>query len=142
MLTSRREDPLIGSARMISVTAALKKSCAGIDRGRQRLLLFTGMAANVAAGAVANGEADFIGYGRMVLSYPEFAADVLNGRTLQKNKICRTFSDCTTAPRLGLVSGCFPLDEYYRDCRIMIAWHAQRAGEKRIIRAVILFPVS
>jgi len=47
------------------------------------------------------------------LSYPEFAADVLNGKNLKKNKICRTFSDCTTAPRLGLVSGCFPLDEYY-----------------------------
>ena len=28
-------------------------------------------------------------------------------------KICRTFSDCTTGPRLGLVSGCFPLDPFY-----------------------------
>jgi hypothetical protein len=69
---------------------------------------------NVAAGAVANGGADFIGYGRLVLSYPEFAADVLHGKMLKKTKICRTFSDCTTAPRLGLVSGCFPLDEYYK----------------------------
>jgi hypothetical protein len=48
------------------------------------------------------------------LSYPEFAADVLSGKPLKKNKICRTFSDCTTAPRLGMVSGCFPLDAYYR----------------------------
>jgi len=68
----------------------------------------------VAAGVVANGEADFVGYGRLVLSYPEFAADVLHGKMLKKTKICRTFSDCTTAPRLGLVSGCFPLDEYYK----------------------------
>jgi hypothetical protein len=28
--------------------------------------------------------------------------------------VCRTFSDCTTAPRQGLVSGCFPLDPYYK----------------------------
>ena len=26
---------------------------------------------------------------------------------------CRTFSDCTTGPRLGLVSGCYPLDPFY-----------------------------
>ena len=31
----------------------------------------------------------------------------------QPNPICRTFSDCTTAPRNGLVSGCYPLDRYY-----------------------------
>ena len=28
--------------------------------------------------------------------------------------ICRTFSDCTTAPRKGLVSGCYPLDPLLR----------------------------
>ena len=78
------------------------------------LNVLSGISVAAFRGAVANGDADFVGYGRLVLSYPEFAADVLNGRTLKKNKICRTFSDCTTAPRLGLVSGCFPLDEYYR----------------------------
>jgi hypothetical protein len=31
-----------------------------------------------------------------------------------RKRICRTFSDCTTAPRNGLVSGCFPLDPYYK----------------------------
>jgi hypothetical protein len=30
-------------------------------------------------------------------------------------KICRTFSDCTTAPRNGMISGCYPLDENYKD---------------------------
>ena len=29
--------------------------------------------------------------------------------------LCRTFSDCTTAPRNGLISGCYPLDEFYKD---------------------------
>jgi NADPH2 dehydrogenase len=41
-------------------------------------------------------------------------ADVLAGRPLQRTRICRTFSDCTTAPRKGLVSGCYPLDDYYK----------------------------
>jgi hypothetical protein len=49
----------------------------------------------------------------MVLSYPEFAADVLAGRPLRRASICRTFSDCTTGPRNGLVSGCYPLDKFY-----------------------------
>ncbi len=51
----------------------------------------------------------------MVLSYPELPADVLAGRTLKRKKICRTFSDCTTAPRNGIVSGCFPLDPFYKE---------------------------
>ena len=50
----------------------------------------------------------------MVLSYPELPADVLAGRPLDRKRICRTFSECTTAPRKGLVSGCYPLDEFYR----------------------------
>ena len=41
-------------------------------------------------------------------------ADVLAGRPLQRKRICRTFSDCTTAPRNGLVSGCYPLDDHYK----------------------------
>ena len=59
------------------------------------------------------GRADFVGLGRMVLSYPELPADVLAGRPLDRKRICRTFSDCTTAPRKGLPSGCYPLDSFY-----------------------------
>jgi len=52
--------------------------------------------------------------GRMVLSYPNMPEDILNGKTLERGSICRTFSDCTTGPRIGLLSGCFPLDSYYK----------------------------
>jgi hypothetical protein len=34
---------------------------------------------------------------------------------MQPKLLCRTFSDCTTAPRNGMVSGCYPLDSYYKD---------------------------
>jgi NADPH2 dehydrogenase len=50
----------------------------------------------------------------MLLSYPELPADVLAGRPLNRRRICRTFSDCTTGPRHGLVSGCYPLDPFYK----------------------------
>jgi hypothetical protein len=49
----------------------------------------------------------------MVLAYPELPADVLAGRPLRRKSICRTFSDCTTGPRMGMISGCFPLDPFY-----------------------------
>jgi len=48
------------------------------------------------------------------LSYPELPLDVLAGRPLARKRICRTFSDCTTAPRNGLPSGCYPLDPAYK----------------------------
>jgi len=50
----------------------------------------------------------------MVLAYPELPLDILNGRPVQNKRLCRSFSDCTTAPRNGLVSGCYPLDPHYK----------------------------
>jgi hypothetical protein len=50
----------------------------------------------------------------MVLAYPELPDDVLRHGTVARKRLCRTFSDCTTAPRNGLVSGCYPLDAYYK----------------------------
>jgi hypothetical protein len=50
----------------------------------------------------------------MVLSYPELPADTLAGRAFDRKHVCRTFSDCTTAPSNGLISGCYPLDSYYK----------------------------
>jgi hypothetical protein len=69
---------------------------------------------NVAQAAVRAGLVDAVGLGRMVLAYPDLAADVIAGRELQRKRICRTFSDCTTGPRNGLVSGCYPLDDFYK----------------------------
>ncbi len=68
----------------------------------------------VAQAVVRAGWVDVVGLGRMVLTYPELPADSLAGVPLERKRICRTFSDCTTAPRNGLVSGCYPLDPYYK----------------------------
>ena len=56
-----------------------------------------------------------IGLGRMVLTYPEILWSASEGQSVDRKRICRTFSDCTTAPRNGLPSGCYPLDSWYRD---------------------------
>ena len=58
---------------------------------------------------------DVVGLGRIVLSYPDMLPEAMaNGAPLFR-RICRTFSDCTTGPRNGMISGCFPLDEYYKN---------------------------
>jgi len=50
-----------------------------------------------------------------VLSCPEYPSVILKDQKPDKKRLCRTFSDCTTAPRCGLISGCYPLDHYYKD---------------------------
>jgi NADPH2 dehydrogenase len=107
------EDPLVGVARQIDATARLK--------ARHPDTIIVGSAysylqewlPHVAQHVIRAGMADAIGLGRLVLSYPDLPADVLAGTPLKTKSFCRTFSDCTTGPRNGLVSGCFPLDPFY-----------------------------
>ena len=108
------EDPLVGVARHISVCAVLKSHFPGLAVVGSAYTYLQDWLPNVAQYVVRNKMIDFVGLGRMTLSYPELPADVLGGRPLSRKRICRTFSDCTTAPRRGLVSGCYPLDEYYK----------------------------
>ena len=68
---------------------------------------------HVAQYVVRNGWTDIVGIGRMTLSYPGIFADAAQSGAINQKAICRTFSDCTTAPRNGMISGCYPLDKYY-----------------------------
>lgn len=108
------EDPLVGVARQIQVVAELKRhrpDLAIVGTGYSYLQEWL---PNVAQAVVRQGMVDVVGLGRMVLAYPDLAADVIAGRKLQRKHLCRTFSDCTTGPRNGLVSGCYPLDDFYK----------------------------
>lgn len=107
-------DPLHEVARMLSVTAQLTAAHPRLAVVASGLSYLQEWLPAVAAGLVASGGAAMVGYGRGVLSYPELPADVISGSPLRRRAICRTFSDCTTAPRNGMVSGCYPLDEAYK----------------------------
>ena len=108
------EDPLAGVARQIKITAELKAVFPDLTIVGSGYSYLQDWLPNVAQATVSQGMTDFVGLGRMALSYPELPADLLAGRPLQRKRICRTFSDCTTAPRNGMVSGCYPLDEFYK----------------------------
>jgi 2,4-dienoyl-CoA reductase-like NADH-dependent reductase (Old Yellow Enzyme family) len=107
------EDPLRGVARHIDATTRLKRDFPGLVLVGSAYSYLQEWLPNVAQHVMRTGGADFVGLGRMALSYPELPADLLSGAPLQRKRICRTFSDCTSAPRNGLVSGCFPLDPFY-----------------------------
>lgn len=117
------EDPLVGVARQIGVVRKLREYLVGqVFRLSPTLpMVLVGSAysylqeylPHVAQYVVRNGWTDVIGLGRMTLSYPTVLSDALEKGALEKKLICRTFSDCTTGPRNGLISGCYPLDKYY-----------------------------
>ncbi len=108
------EDPLLSVARHLHAVRRCKETFPEmlfVGTGYSYLQEFI---PHIAQAEVAASHVDFVGLGRLLLSYPEFPRDVLAGNPLQHKKLCRTFSDCTTAPRHHMISGCFPLDPYYK----------------------------
>ncbi len=116
-------DPLIDVERQVQVVRQLKAHLEKLRIANCELripvLVGSGLSylqeylPHVAQHILRSGWADMIGIGRAVLSYPTMLADAAQKGELEKKFICRTFSDCTTAPRNGLISGCYPLDKFY-----------------------------
>ena len=108
------EDPLTGVFRQIEAVRICKRRFPQIPMVGTGYTYLQEYLPQVAQALVRDGWVDFVGLGRMVLSYPELPADTLSSGEMNRRLICRTFSDCTTAPRNGMVSGCFPLDAHYK----------------------------
>jgi NADPH2 dehydrogenase len=109
-------DPLIDVERQVQVVRQIKERI-----GARMLVVGSGYSylqeylPHVAQHVLHRGWADMIGLGRVVLSYPEILADAALRGQMTPKLICRTFSDCTTAPRNGIRSGCYPLDRFYAE---------------------------
>jgi 2,4-dienoyl-CoA reductase-like NADH-dependent reductase (Old Yellow Enzyme family) len=127
------EDPLVGVGRQIAATAELTSAHPDLLVVGSGYSYLQDWLAHVGQEVVAAGDVGMVGLGRMALSYPTLPADVLAGRPLERRLVCRTFSDCTTAPRAGLVSGCYPLDPFYKDRpeRVELVQAKRRAREAR-----------
>ena len=108
------EDPLAGAARLVDATRQLKAAAPEMVFVSSGWSYFQDYLPHFGQAAVREGWTDFVGLGRMMLSYPDLPAQVLETGRLDRKKVCRTFSDCTNGPRNGLISGCFPLDPYYQ----------------------------
>jgi 2,4-dienoyl-CoA reductase-like NADH-dependent reductase (Old Yellow Enzyme family) len=108
------EDPLCGVARQVQQVAIVKQHFPQLCIVGSGYTYLQDYLPHVAQAAVREGMVDFVGLGRMVLSYPDLPRDVLVHGQLARKRVCRTFSECTTAPRMGMVSGCYPLDPFYK----------------------------
>jgi len=107
-------DPLIDVARQIQavrqIRAQAPEGMVMIGSGYTYLQEYL---PHTAQAVLRRGWADAIGLGRMALSCPNFLHEAAARGAVDARTVCRTFSDCTTAPRNGLISGCYPLDKYY-----------------------------
>ncbi|MBZ5516826.1 MAG: NADH:flavin oxidoreductase [Acidobacteriia bacterium] len=122
------EDPLCGVAKQLEATRCLKAKFPNLVIVGSAYSYLQEFLPHVAQAAIRRGLVDSVGLGRMVLTYPELLRDVIEGHPLQRKRICRTFSDCTTAPRHGLPSGCYPLDRYYKDSDYAIHLREIKSG--------------
>ncbi len=130
------EDPIVGVNRQIQCTRQIKAACPGsiiVGTGYTYLQEYV---AHVAQATVRQGWTDAVGVGRLVLSYWDLPAHTLAGQGYQPKRLCRTFSDCTTAPRNGLISGCFPLDEYYKNAPEHESLKQLKTGQRKELLAV------
>jgi 2,4-dienoyl-CoA reductase-like NADH-dependent reductase (Old Yellow Enzyme family) len=128
------DDPLIDAARMIGAARELAHAHPNIAIVGSGYSYLQQWLPTAAQHAVRTGGAAAVGIGRGMLSYPALPADVLAGRSLDSAHLCRTFSDCTTAPRNGLVSGCYPLDDFYKDLPQRVELAAAKKATRHRVR--------
>ncbi|MCH2132220.1 MAG: hypothetical protein MK116_00570 [Phycisphaerales bacterium] len=105
--------PLDGVRRHIEATRACKERYPDLVVVGSGYSWLQEYLPHVAAMEIDDNHVDFIGLGRMMLSYPHLPRHFLDDGVLDGKQLCRTFSDCTTGPRNGMISGCYPLDPYY-----------------------------
>ncbi len=111
------QDPLRSVSLHIAASRRLKERCPWVRTVLSGITCLQEYAGCAAEAAVRDGAADFAGIGRMALPYPDYCAAHLAGGHFERRRICRTFGECTNAPRNGRVSGCYPLDAFYRENR-------------------------
>jgi hypothetical protein len=108
------EDPLVGVWRQIDAARRAKAALPEAIMIGSGYTYLQEWLVPTAQAVVRAGWIDGVGLGRMVLSHHDLPAEALAGKSPRRDRICRTFSDCTTAPRRGLRSGCYPLDDHYK----------------------------
>jgi len=108
------EDPLVGVVRQVEIVRRCKQAVPQLAMVGTGYTYLQEYLPHVAQAVVQKGWVDSVGLGRMVLSLPELPHATLYEGAMPRKKICRTFSDCTSAPRKGLISGCYPLDPFYK----------------------------
>ncbi len=100
------EDGEIGVKRIYDVTKELKDEFNDICFIASGLTYPGEKAMEYAEKIIADGVADFAGFGRLTFAYPTFFKDYLEKGELDKRKLCLKCSKCSLLMRAGTVAGC------------------------------------
>jgi 2,4-dienoyl-CoA reductase-like NADH-dependent reductase (Old Yellow Enzyme family) len=111
------EHPLLGVNRHFRVAHELQRTFPDLPMVGTGYSWLQRFALNAGAANVEDGNIRFVGLGRGVLSYPDFAKDILEKGELDDSRVCKTLTYCTFLMRqktneLGQYpAGCPPFDK-------------------------------
>ena len=107
---AKKEMPYVSINRMTEGAKAVSSAADGASVVCSGVSFLGALAPNVAAGAIANGDFAFVGFGRQTFSYPTLARDILRGGEMKKDSLCLTCGKCTELMRSGKTPGCVIYD--------------------------------
>ena len=119
-------DPLVGLLQQMAMYQDLKARYPGVVFIGSGISHLQQWLPNVAQWLAREDVLDVMGIGRAFLSTPDLPTQLLKNGVLPKKTMCKGFSACTTAPRKGFISGCFPLVDFFRGMDI---WKTVKEGE-------------
>ncbi|MBK9168604.1 MAG: NADH:flavin oxidoreductase [Bryobacterales bacterium] len=128
------EHPLAGVDRHFRVAGALQAAYPDLPMVGTGYSWLQKYAINAGAWNVDQGHIRFVGVGRGVLAYPDFAVDALTKGELEELRVCKTLTYCTFLMRqknhpLGqFPTGCPPFDKEIYGEIMKQARAAQRSG--------------
>ncbi len=132
------EHPLLGVDRHFRIAGEIQEAFPDLPIVGTGYSWLQKYAVNAAARNIAEGRIRFFGLGRGVLSYPDFAKDVLEKGELDELRVCKTLTYCTFLMRqknhpLGqFPAGCPPFDKEGYGPIMKEARAAQRAALSQI----------
>ena len=117
------EHPLQGVARICRITAALKAAVPGMAVVSSGNSYLRELSPYMAAGMLATGAADLVGFGREAFAYPDFARDIMADGAMNPRKTCIACGKCSELMR-QTTAGCV-----VRDARVYAPiYQAMKAG--------------
>ena len=107
------ESAEVGLARFVTVQKHIKEKFPQLPLVGSGMSYYRRELMEVSEALLNDGVCDFVGYGRMILAYPQFYNDYKNDKFDYK-KCCVACSKCTSLMRAKCVSGCAVFNDYYK----------------------------
>lgn len=112
-------DPLDGVSTLFKATQVLRNTVRALGDDAKfisaGLAWFGPFAPYVAAGCIEDGVYDIVGFGRGVLSDPNYIANILYNDTVDRDKLCLCCDGCFGLQGQGLPAGCVMRSPFYRE---------------------------